>query len=105
MLEVTAQNQESVEQGLATILIAGFPSLNPSPECNLAFRSFSCHYAFGACDSNSSMTATKAVCMDVRDRVCAREWREISDFAGVPICEDLPSPNFTDCNMPGITIS
>ena len=100
VLEVTTQNQESLEQKLAILLNTILPSTNPSPECDVAFRSFSCLYALGACDNNSSVLATRATCSDLRDRVCVREWTRIIDFIGpgdLPVCEDLPSGNFMEC--------
>lgn len=92
MLNITVENQEVLEQYLAFLLQTAFPSINPSPECDPIFRSFICMYAFGACDGNLSVLATRASCADVRDRACIREWSVVSDFVGhgaLPICENL----------------
>ena len=73
---------------------------DPSPECEVAYRSFLCLYLFGACDSNSSLLATQATCSHVRDGVCEREWREIDSFLrprGLPVCEEeLPEGHLTE---------
>ncbi len=90
-LRVAVENQEDLEQYLVVLLNHFFPNVNPSPECDAAMRSFICLYSFGMCDGNVTLPFTRNSCMDVRDEVCEREWKEISDFIGpgiLPICED-----------------
>ena len=98
-LEISATDQETIEQYLVAWLNSALPGFNPSPECTVAFRSFFCLYLFGACDGNASAIATGATCRDVRDRACVREWRAMDDFLqpnGLPVCEDLPGGTIMD---------
>lgn len=73
-----------------------FPYLNPTPECDSAFRSVVCDYVFESCNGNSTSSSfiTRDQCRDVRDRLCMREWTEIEHLLGLrglPVCEDLPT--------------
>ena len=93
VLNITAI-PEQVEQHLIVVLTI-FQSLNASPECDVAFRSFLCLYAFGSCGNsynNMSMLTTTAICRDVRNSLCAWEWAAMEDFLGhhgLPSCEDI----------------
>ena len=91
-LNVTVADQDILEQ-YTVILVAGIMFFEPSPECAETFQSFLCFFGFGACDTDSTVLATRQMCVNVRDGVCVREWREISDFlgpGGLPVCEELP---------------
>jgi hypothetical protein len=91
-LNVTVVNQDILEQ-FGVTLFSALPSFDLSPECSPAFLSFFCFFLFGACDTDSNMLATRQMCVDVRDGVCVREWKEIDDFlgpGGLPVCEELP---------------
>ncbi len=95
ILNVSVTNQEVLENFERNIF-RGLPNFNPSPECEVAIRLFACLHYFQACDDNMSVLATGAVCRDVRDRICVREWMEIDEFlgpSGLPICEELPEGN------------
>ncbi len=91
---ISVANQEVMEQQSLIVLNHAFPSFIPSLECHIAFRSMFCLSVFGACDGNSSQLATRGLCTNVRDGVCAREWALASDFLGpqgLPVCEDIPN--------------
>jgi hypothetical protein len=91
-LNVTVVDQASLEQ-FGVALFTALPSFDLSPECSPAFLSFFCFFLFGACDTDSNMLATRQMCVDVRDGVCVREWRELDGFlgpGGLPVCEELP---------------
>ena len=81
---VTVPDQELIEV-FVTIGFHDVHLFDPSPECEVAYRSFLCLYLFGACDSNSSLLATQATCSHVRDVVCEREWREIDSFLSLSV--------------------
>ena len=96
VLNISVTNQEAVEQFSAALFDIALPVLNPSSECEAAFQLFGCLFYFRACDSNMSALATGALCKDVRDRVCVREWGQLDGLLGLgslPICEELSDEN------------
>ena len=99
-LRVSIENQEEVEEYLVKFLDGRLPYFNPSAECDLAFRSFICLLHFGLIDQSRSHFVTRSSCLDVRDMLCARVWKEIDEFESMPVCENLPNNGTQEC--PGI---
>ena len=103
-LNVTVADQDNLEQ-FVTLLFSELHNFDPSPRCYTEFRSFTCLLVFGVCSTNSTMLATRQMCFNVRDEVCVREWREISDFlgpGGLPVCEELPEGPAVLSTCPGM---
>lgn len=95
-LNISVSRPEEAEQFLVIVLGSQFPSLNPSPECDSAFRSFFCLYILGECQGNTTGhgLVDRTSCIDVRDTKCVKEWNKMEAFLGqgeLPICEDLPT--------------
>jgi len=100
IVNVSVENPDTTEQFLHIVLDGVLPSFAPSPECNAAFRLLSCLVEFGACDANSTQLATMEMCIDVRDRLCVKEWSSIAEFVGprgLPDCELLPQSIGQQC--------
>ena len=79
----------------ATNLVNGLISLlNPSPQCREAIMPFLCLSIFTLCDSSNHLhTILREDCLELRDDICAEEWRQAVAILGpgvLPICEDLP---------------
>ena len=81
----------SDEQILELVVLAqSLPNL-VSEECSAAVLPFICQYAYPTCDGDGSpLLITQEQCVDIRDDVCANEWRliMITDLASLlPNCE------------------
>ena len=68
-----------------------------SEECSAAVMPFVCQYAYPPCDRNGSpLLITKEQCVNIRDDVCANEWRIAitTEFGALlPTCEAIKSEN------------
>ena len=75
-----------------------------SEECSAAMMSFICQYAYPPCDGNGSpLLITQEQCVNIRDDVCAIEWRIAINTteleALLPTCETVQSEaNFGTIN-------
>ena len=78
----------------AMMLLGGLSFLNPSPQCREAIVPFFCLSIFGLCDADDSFhTILREDCVELRDDICADQWREAMGFLDpgvLPICEELP---------------
>ena len=68
-----------------------------SEECSAIVMPFICQYAYPPCDRNGSpLLITHEQCVNIRDDVCANEWRIAgsTDLRSLlPVCEVLSSEN------------
>lgn len=75
-------------------LLNGLSFLKPTPQCMERVMPFLCLFIFKLCDTSSHLhTALREDCLDLRDDICADEWRQAVAFLGdgvLPVCEDLP---------------
>ena len=85
-------------------LVGGLPLLQPSPACEARVKPFLCLHVFGLCDSSGKYhTSLRRECTEIRDNICAKEWRKAVDLLGddaLPVCEDLPDVT-EECVMEG----
>ena len=91
-ISVSVADQEYLEQFLIIIFGSGLPPFNLSSECHAELQSLLCLSVFDACDADSNPLATKETCVDVRDRLCFKEWSGLLKFdaKGYLRCELLP---------------
>ena len=71
-------------------LLQGFSGL-VSEECSAAVMPFICQYAYPPCDGDGSpLLITQEQCVNIRDEVCANEWRiamATDQGSLLPVCE------------------
>ena len=69
--------------------------LAPSTMCEAALVPFFCQYLFTPCgENNQPQYPSMDECVNIRERVCADEWKTAERFLGsgfLPICESLSS--------------
>ena len=85
-------------ENAAEILIFGFLLLNPSKECDAAFRSFFCMHMFSLCSGGKELEVSQEECVDVSSRTCAREWEIALSYLDndiLPTCFELPNKTMT----------
>jgi len=68
-----------------------------SEECSSTLIAFVCQHAFPPCDGDGSpLLLTQEQCINIRDDVCANEWRIIMATEHsllLPFCEALENPS------------
>ena len=77
----------------ARLLLEGLQVLNPSQACVDNIEPFLCLHLFGLCDESGVLHSnSREDCLDLRERVCAREWLAAERVLGdiLPVCEDMP---------------
>ena len=66
-----------------------------SDECSSVLATFICQYAYPPCDGNGSpLLITQEQCVNIRDDVCANEWRIVmatEEGSLLPVCEAFES--------------
>ena len=85
-------DQEAGESD-AMNLVNGLSLLSPSPQCREAIMPFLCLSIFTLCDSSNHLhTILREDCLELRDNICAEEWRQAVTLLGarvLPVCENL----------------
>lgn len=96
----SSTNLTAVKQ-TAEMLVQSLPLLNPSLECEAAFRNFMCLWLFGMCSNDGGeVSVTREECMEVSTMLCPREWevaRQYLDETMLPKCAKLPQGGGASC--------
>ena len=106
-LMITENNLEAAKTILS--FIDNRPDL-VSPACAVEVKPFLCLHLFGLCSATGGVSyqPTACHCRNLRDNVCANEWKLVemiqdflSDFPDLPNCDTELSENNKQCNDNG----
>ena len=91
---LSSQSDQKQTEASARELLSSFRLLlDPSSECEVAFRLFFCLEQFGLCDDNNQLhQVTRTDCMRLTTDVCSREFTLARNFLGegvLPSCDSF----------------